>query len=534
MADLFLSYSPKDAETAHKIAQELERRGSSIFYQRPEELDNNQLQTLDHEMSLASWVIVLWSSHALQDGRITYEAMHARDKNNLLSVQIEPNSIPAEYNNDQSPDHVNYQNQLTGIIQQTLSPAPSPSLAKQPDPQQGIGEEKTGQDQQDAKTEPGQVSGQVVPQPETPKEVASVPEITPPPTQSQPSGQTTAQQIQKVARGTGQDNTGHAPRQNLQQKLAEKTGAGQPAKENRSTENKVGQPPAPKTEPGLTAKPQEKRVLTPLPTQNTAKTVGAATSIPEQVAAPETVVAAANTPKSGKFIPIALMSVGTILLGSVGAGYWYLANNNPASAISPKATTLIKSNPAPVKVAINKVSPPKSEDNTAQQDNAPISTQKKGLVSTEDDPLLSSILNKFPSEKKEEPAPAPAPSGQKAIASGSKDMAENMVIQASAQRGEKSISQCSGCHSFTQNGPNKSGPNLYGVMNQLIGSERKFNYSDTLRSMGAIGEVWNKDQLDCYLKNPAVCMPGTKMGFNGVKSHRKRADIIAYLNSLRN
>ncbi len=620
MADLFLSYSPKDAEIAHKIAKSLEQRGSSIYYNRPEELDTTSLQMLDHEMSLSSWIIVLWSGNALQDGRITYEAMYAKEKNNLLSVQLQPNSIPADYNNAHSPDHVNYQNQLTGIIQQTLNPAPEPKptaevqQSKQQEPmdvapdtittpeKEAIKEAKAPQEQisktKASKPPTEQATAPVMPTqqetlgiektstqlPKNPEQGASIQPTLKEGVSTKPEAvkQETAAKIQKEnpvqpvkVDNTVQRKATSAPQANLQKAQTEALLTARPVTKDIATNSKTVQPSAPKVDSTLKVRPvaevdAKQRQLKALPVnskgsvrvegQQQPPTTTAAPNQTQQKPISNAAMAAAQpASQTSKIVPLALMLVGSVLLGSLGAGYWYLANNKPHTTKSAVAETrVIKRDPSPVKVAV--VTPPSAPKPIAQpQRTKPVAiapkkaaapTKPKGLVSIEDDPLLSSIIQRIPTQQAPQPAPkrkqqqqqqqqlaasAPKtkPAGQKAVARGT-ERAENMLIQASATRGGKSVSQCQGCHTFKKGGPNKSGPNLYGVMNQLIGSERKFSYSDTLRSMGAIGEVWSKDQLDCYLKNPAVCMPGTKMSFHGIRSQRKRADIIAYLETLQN
>ncbi len=102
----------------------------------------------------------------------------------------------------------------------------------------------------------------------------------------------------------------------------------------------------------------------------------------------------------------------------------------------------------------------------------------------------------------------------------------------SHERGEKYARQCLGCHSFKASEGHKAGPNLHGVMGQFIGSANEFNYSETLKFQMTMGNTWSKQELDCFLKDPQGCKPGTSMSFNGIKSANKRADLIAYLAQL--
>jgi cytochrome c len=45
--------------------------------------------------------------------------------------------------------------------------------------------------------------------------------------------------------------------------------------------------------------------------------------------------------------------------------------------------------------------------------------------------------------------------------------------------------------------------------------------------------VWTTEKLDEYLKNPRASIPGTNMAFAGVRSDKDRADLVAYLATLK-
>jgi cytochrome c2 len=104
-----------------------------------------------------------------------------------------------------------------------------------------------------------------------------------------------------------------------------------------------------------------------------------------------------------------------------------------------------------------------------------------------------------------------------------------LLASGDAAQGEKAVRVCSACHTFDEGGPNRVGPNLYGVVGREVASVESFNYSQALKDYS--GE-WTYERLDCYLKNPKECVPGNKMTYAGVKDDAKRADIIAYLASL--
>jgi cytochrome c len=90
-------------------------------------------------------------------------------------------------------------------------------------------------------------------------------------------------------------------------------------------------------------------------------------------------------------------------------------------------------------------------------------------------------------------------------------------------------SRCGICHS-PEPGTNKIGPSLFNVVGRPAGSIPDFAYSDANRHSGI---VWNTSALDRYLTAPQAMVPGTKMTFPGLKDEQQRAEVIAYLSTLK-
>ncbi|MFK3689764.1 c-type cytochrome [Agrobacterium tumefaciens] len=108
-----------------------------------------------------------------------------------------------------------------------------------------------------------------------------------------------------------------------------------------------------------------------------------------------------------------------------------------------------------------------------------------------------------------------------------------LLASADAAKGEAVFKKCTSCHTGESGGPNKVGPNLFDVVNRPIASHEGFSYSAAMKDFSKGGSVhWDYDHLNYFLEAPKKHVPGTAMGFAGVKKETERADLIAYLRSL--
>lgn len=119
-------------------------------------------------------------------------------------------------------------------------------------------------------------------------------------------------------------------------------------------------------------------------------------------------------------------------------------------------------------------------------------------------------LPKVP-EKKEGAAPAAA------------------AVVGDAAKGQKSFAKCAACHTINPGGAAGAGPNLAGVYGRKAASG-SFGYSDALKGKGV---TWDDASLDAWLTDPAAFAAGTKMGFAGISNPQERADVIAYLKTVK-
>lgn len=89
--------------------------------------------------------------------------------------------------------------------------------------------------------------------------------------------------------------------------------------------------------------------------------------------------------------------------------------------------------------------------------------------------------------------------------------------------------QCAICHSPVA-GKNLVGPSLFGIIGRSAGTVPNFRYSPANKASGI---TWDEARLDPYLTSPKEVVPGTIMTFAGLKDAQQRADLIAYLATLK-
>lgn len=102
----------------------------------------------------------------------------------------------------------------------------------------------------------------------------------------------------------------------------------------------------------------------------------------------------------------------------------------------------------------------------------------------------------------------------------------DLLATADVAAGEKTSKICAACHSFEKGGPNKVGPDLFGVIGRARASHEGFAYSDAMKAKGG---SWTVDELNEFLWNPKKFVPGTKMSFAGLKKPEDRAALIKWL-----
>ncbi len=109
-------------------------------------------------------------------------------------------------------------------------------------------------------------------------------------------------------------------------------------------------------------------------------------------------------------------------------------------------------------------------------------------------------------------------------------VAAPVCAEGDAAIGARLFLQCRACHTVGPGEPGNTGPNLSSIVGAKAGGKSGYTYSPALAGSGI---VWTSTTLDAWLVKPTSLVPGTKMAFAGVASPKARADLIAYLATLK-
>src|SRR5450432_2436167 len=119
--------------------------------------------------------------------------------------------------------------------------------------------------------------------------------------------------------------------------------------------------------------------------------------------------------------------------------------------------------------------------------------------------------------------------GAKEAAATPSEPIEKLLQTASVEKGAAAAKKCTACHTFEKGGPNRVGPNLFGIVDRDRATRAGFNYSAAMK--GKSGK-WSYDDLNKFISSPKGFVPGTAMGFAGIQKDSERADVIDYLHTL--
>jgi cytochrome c2 len=126
------------------------------------------------------------------------------------------------------------------------------------------------------------------------------------------------------------------------------------------------------------------------------------------------------------------------------------------------------------------------------------------------------------------PSATPSPTATPSTAPSATPSPQAAATGAGTAGPPQAFNQCTACHSTT---PGKTiiGPSLAGIYGEKAAVVPGFQFSDAMKKSGI---TWNAANLDAFLTNPQAKVPGTLMGFAGIKDPAQRKAVIDYLKTL--
>jgi cytochrome c2 len=122
---------------------------------------------------------------------------------------------------------------------------------------------------------------------------------------------------------------------------------------------------------------------------------------------------------------------------------------------------------------------------------------------------------------------------QLAVAAAIASLSTTAMAEGDAAKGENVFKKCKICHQVGEGAKNQVGPQLNGVIGRKAGSLPDFTYSPAMKEAGEKGLEWSEETIGKYVENPKDFVPKNKMAFVGLKKEDERADVIAYLKTLK-
>lgn len=99
------------------------------------------------------------------------------------------------------------------------------------------------------------------------------------------------------------------------------------------------------------------------------------------------------------------------------------------------------------------------------------------------------------------------------------------------EAGARVFRKCQACHQVGEGARNRVGPVLNGVIGRQAAQVEGFRYSPAMQVKGAEGLIWTDEALHEYLANPRGVVPGTSMGFAGLRDAADIDAVLAYIQS---
>jgi hypothetical protein len=140
VADIFLSYAREDKETAHRLADAIQVRGFSVWWDAEIPPGKTWDRTIEQELSAARCAVVLWSKTSVAKTWVRAEANEALKRGILIPALIDVVEPPIAFSLTQAAslvgwqgkaDHPGFQQLLSALERLVRDPTVEPQLALQ-------------------------------------------------------------------------------------------------------------------------------------------------------------------------------------------------------------------------------------------------------------------------------------------------------------------------------------------------------------------------------------------------------------------
>ena len=144
MSDIFLSYANADRERVRPLAQSLEARGWSVFWDRKIPVGKTWDQVIEREIDTVQAIVVLWSAASAQSDWVKTEAREGKARGILIPALIEQTRLPLEFRQLQTanligwtagsahPEFDEFVSGLASLLRKSPAPEAYPSEMRTP------------------------------------------------------------------------------------------------------------------------------------------------------------------------------------------------------------------------------------------------------------------------------------------------------------------------------------------------------------------------------------------------------------------
>jgi hypothetical protein len=105
MADVFISYASEDRERVRPLAEALQARGFSVWWDRALAAGDDYARVIERELSASRAVVVVWTRASTQSAFVRDEAARARDQGRLVPIRLDREAeLPLGFGSFQAED----------------------------------------------------------------------------------------------------------------------------------------------------------------------------------------------------------------------------------------------------------------------------------------------------------------------------------------------------------------------------------------------------------------------------------------------